>query len=182
MFAKQSLIKNWSSAITTIATENKKVEEFLSTARDLNALFLKDHEIIDFFSNRSIDLQDRIKMLDKAFASKIDVNLLNTLKLLICRNLFQATIDIFRQVITDLLKVSDSLYGTVYSISPLDSATIKKIESKLSNKTNKKVILENVIREELIAGILVEIDGKRFDSSVQGKMLDMRRKVIINRK
>ncbi|QGS51503.1 F0F1 ATP synthase subunit delta [Spiroplasma tabanidicola] len=182
MFIKESLIRNWSNAICNIAIETKKVEEFLNTAKDLNQIFKSNYELMEFLSNKSIDINTRLKVIDNIFAKQIDKNLTNALKLIVIRDIVPGLRHIIKQVIKDLLDATNTIQGVVYSISPLDPSIIKKIEAKLSTKTDKKVILDNVIDKELIAGIKVELAGKKYDSSIQGKSLDMRRKVMKNRK
>ncbi|QBQ07266.1 F0F1 ATP synthase subunit delta [Spiroplasma gladiatoris] len=182
MFVQESLIRNWSHAICTIAIETKKVEEFLNTAKDLNQIFKNNTELVEFLSNKSFNVETRIKVIDNIFAKKIDQNIVNALKLLVVRDLARGVRHIVKQMIKDLLLETNTVQGVVYSIDALDPSIIKKIETKLSTKIEKKVILDNIIDKELIAGIRVELAGKKYDSSIQGKALDMRRKVMKNRK
>ena len=47
------------------------------------------------------------------------------------------------------------------------------LEAKLSTKLNKKVILKNIVDDTVVGGVVVEVDGKRIDGSVKGRLDDI---------
>ncbi|ARU90959.1 F0F1 ATP synthase subunit delta [Spiroplasma clarkii] len=179
---KESLIRNWSTAIATIAVEQNKIDEYLQTARDLKLVFKDNFILIDFLANHDIDFKAKEKILVNTFKGKIDQNLLHTLLLIVERNLVPATKQIFKQVEYDLLNAKSVAKGYIYSVAPLSQDIIQKIENKFSEKLGKQILLENVIKKELIAGIRVEVEGQKYDSSAQGKAIDLKRKILTNRK
>lgn len=179
---KDSLIISWSTAIVEIASEQKAVEEFLETVTKISKIYKENPELLEFTSNKLIAFDKKEQIVDKIFKSKINVFLLNAIKLLIKRNLSAEIIQILKQVEQDLLKTKDVYKGFIYSISPLDEKIVKQIAAKFEKKLHKKIFLVNIIQKELIAGIRVEINGLKYDSSVKGKIIDMKRRIVINRK
>ncbi|AHI52399.1 F0F1 ATP synthase subunit delta [Spiroplasma culicicola] len=182
MFAKQSLIKSWAIAISDIALETNNVEQFLKTSSDLSHIFLDNQDLNDLLSNKFVPLETRNKVLENIFSKEIDITLLNTLKLIVERDLISATPYIFREVEKKLLQETNTVKGIVYSINKLDKSLIDLFEQKFTKKLNKKVMLVNEIKTDLIAGIRVQVDGKKYDSSIQGKAHDMKRKIKQYRK
>ncbi|QEH61274.1 F0F1 ATP synthase subunit delta [Spiroplasma chinense] len=182
MLVKESLLKNWSKAICELAVENKKTKEFLDTAYDLKVIFSRNPEFLAFLTNRNILLETRLELLDKVFKKDLDKEFLNILKLLTERGLIENAKQIFKQVVKDLLAQTNTVKGIVYSVEELNKKTIEDIQKKLEKKLNKAVILENEIRKELISGIRVVVDGQKYDSSMQGKIEDMKKTILQNRK
>jgi len=183
MIIKQSLINNWASAISSIAIENNNIKEYIELSNKIRKLFMENEELSIFLKNNFIDLNIRFNFLDKVFLNtNLDKNLLNVLKLLTERNLISATKSIFKKVEFNLLKAIEISKGYVYSVEKLDEKLIKELELKLSKKLNQTITLENLIDKSLIAGIKVEINDHRFDSSIKGKIEDMKLQILQNRK
>lgn len=61
--------------------------------------------------------------------------------------------------------------------TPVDQATVDNIHSKLiaSNETGKKVEIVTVIDPQLIGGYILELGGKRYDSSVAYQLEQLRK-------
>lgn len=70
---------------------------------------------------------------------------------------------------------SGVLRGYVYSVSFLDKADLRKIESALSKKLNQTIKLHNVIDSSLLGGIKVAVGGKSYDYTLAGQLKDLRR-------
>lgn len=179
---KEALIRNWATAIVSIAVEQNKVDDYLQVAKDIRLVFKDNFTLTDFLANRDIDFEAKTKVIKTAFEGKIDEKILNAMLLMTSKNLAKATKQIFKQVEHDLLWEKNILKGFIYSVAPLKPTIIKQIEEKFSKKLEKHISLENIIKPELIAGIRVEIEGHKYDSSVQGKAMDLKRKILTNRK
>lgn len=63
-----------------------------------------------------------------------------------------------------------SIIAEVYSVKTLEESELIKIKQKLEIKYKKKIILENIVRKNMIAGFIVKIEDTEIDLSLKGKI------------
>ncbi|MBM32632.1 MAG: ATP synthase F1 subunit delta [Chloroflexi bacterium] len=99
---------------------------------------------------------------------------LNFVFLLLERGQFNSVIDINDR----LLEMTDDIEGIkrakIISAIELKKDFIKKIEKKLGDFTNSRVIAVNEIDESIVGGIIVRFSDQVLDMSVKGEFLKMR--------
>lgn len=76
------------------------------------------------------------------------------------------------RTIEDTLAAKGIVVATVTTARPLDAAMRESIEAMLGAPT---IHMREVVDEAIIGGVLVEAPGKKFDASIQRKLLALRR-------
>ncbi|ASP27822.1 F0F1 ATP synthase subunit delta [Spiroplasma corruscae] len=178
---KQNIIHNWAIAISNLAIEDKKTDEYIASIKDLITLFEKNWDVKEFFSNNFIEETVKEKVIDVSLKKQINDLLINALKLMVKRKVFDSVCSILKYSLKLLYESKNIENGIVLSSVKISDSMITTIEQKLSTKLNKKVKLENVIDESIIAGILVEVANKSYDFSIKGKIEDIKNDLKENR-
>ena len=63
--------------------------------------------------------------------------------------------------------------GIVYSTEKLSDEQLSSIEASMKAKTSSEVRLSNVVDPSLLGGVKVALDGKVYDGSLRGKLLNL---------
>ncbi|MBF0595795.1 MAG: F0F1 ATP synthase subunit delta, partial [Candidatus Omnitrophica bacterium] len=83
-----------------------------------------------------------------------------------------------QDVIRDLADIDvsrfkvDADHGALIMASPIDAALKDQIVQILSRKTGKTIVLDGVVDEKLIAGIVVKLGNLAIDASLQGRLIE----------
>jgi len=75
-------------------------------------------------------------------------------------------------------KKNNLVLAKVYSEQELDANELEEIEVKIEKKISRKTVIKNIIKENW-GGITVEVDGKIVDLSIEGKVNNLKRKLIV---
>ena len=69
------------------------------------------------------------------------------------------------------------LKAEITSAQKLDDKQVASIAKDLSAKSGKKIVLEQIIRPEIIGGLIVKIGPKMFDYSVKSRLTRLKNKL-----
>lgn len=118
--------------------------------------------------------KDKAALLDKAFAGKMSLHLLNFLKVLAKHQ----RMDSVRQVLRSAQKQLNALRGRVEiyvtAAAPLGSAQLEQIKARITQLQQREVILHTTVDPELLGGIKVRIGDKVYDSSLATQLERMK--------
>lgn len=78
--------------------------------------------------------------------------------------------NILEKLDQEYARSSKSILVKVYSAKILEKDELLLIEQKLEKKYREKIILENIIKKNSIAGIVVKIGDSEIDLSLEGKI------------
>lgn len=67
--------------------------------------------------------------------------------------------------------------GIVYSSIKLTNDQLSSIEASMEKKTSSEVRLSNIVDPSLIGGVKVALDGKVYDGSLRGRLLNLAKKL-----
>jgi F-type H+-transporting ATPase subunit delta len=165
----------YGEALFELSLEESRDAVVLSQVRVLKTILMDEPQYLKLINARSVPIAERLSLLDEAFGSQVDTNLLNFLKILCQRGAF----DQFH----GCAEVYESLYNehhgiipaTVVSAVPLDKDQRARIIEALERKTGKTIELTEKVDPELRGGIRCEMAGKRLDNSILNKMDSLRR-------
>ena len=88
--------------------------------------------------------------------------------------IFEAILDSYQVLIDEANKVTRGNVRSSYELSPEERSTI---EAKVSQVTNKKVILSYTVDPSIIGGLIAEVDGFRFDDTLTGHLRRLKEEI-----
>ena len=177
----KKLLNNWVEALFSISQENNNVDLYHDAALALVKLFRTYPGVIKCLSNTRIAASTRKELLEKMFAKRLDPFLVKAFELMVDRNIFYYVINILKYLIKVINNLHHVHYGKVYSVIPLTPTQLQKIEKIMSKRFNNRIILKNVIDEDLIGGLKIQIRNSLIDISVAGKLTGIHRKILLNK-
>ena len=169
--------REYAEAMFSLAAESGESEIYLDALTEVRGVLRENPEYVDFLSSPAIPLAERCAAIDEAF-SKCPEHVPSFLKIL-CENAriknVCECIDEFEKLVLSARNIATA---TVYSVVELDSAQKARLVAKLEKVTGKGIEAVYKLDSTLLGGIRIELDGVAYDSSIRGR-LDEVKEVII---
>lgn len=164
------LAREYGSGMYALTEEEKISPAVLDEMQLLCQCFRSQPEFLRLLSNMSLSKEERIGILDRAMRGQIHPYLLNFLKILCERGAlgeFYGCEEAFR-----------SLYYQDYGIieahvttgTPMSSDQRRRMIEKLSAMSGKTVTLIEKVDPQVIGGVLLEMNGQRYDNTIRHRL------------
>ncbi len=118
------------------------------------------------------------KFIEDSFSSFLTVAWMNFLFVLIDDYQIQKIDQILIPTIAKLEKIQKFEHGEIYTVIPLTSIVIQKIEQKLSVLRKTHVLLMNKIDLNLIGGVRIQINSTVWDNTVMKQLNNLRAELL----
>lgn len=168
-----SIFNRYAIGLLSLSIEEDRVLECYDEIQTLKKIFQENPELSSILSSKIISKKEIFDIVDKVFAS-FSKDIINFIKLIIDKN---RAFYLYPIIVETIYRFDDYLsveQGTVYSTIPLGEEKIKELEDAITQKINKKVILENKIDKELIGGIKIDLKNHVYDASIKAKLEQMK--------
>ncbi|WP_032121310.1 F0F1 ATP synthase subunit delta [Clostridium amazonitimonense] len=172
------LDKRYALALYEVAEEKEKVEEYLQDLREIVDLIQNNEEFLKIIKHPQISTSRKKKTFIKIFKDKIDEELLSFLLILIEKDRILFLKEKLNEMEKINLERNNTLIAKVKTVIPLNHEERKILIDKLSNKYNKKIMLEEEIDKGIIGGVYVRVGDDVIDGTVRSKLEEMKEIVL----
>ena len=164
----------YAKALFMLALENNSREKYKNALELVSDAFNENPKYIDFLSCFSIPLEERLNALEVAFGKAVPREVLSFLKIL-CEKKhiteFSECADKFYAMNSDMDKIVNA---TVTSAVELKEDEKQKLKEKLEKTSGHKVVMEYIVDDSILGGLIVEIDGKIIDTSLKKHLKEVK--------
>ncbi|MBE5860345.1 MAG: ATP synthase F1 subunit delta [Butyrivibrio sp.] len=167
----------YGQSLYDLALSENLTDDILGQMESVKEIFKENPDYITLLSEPSIPKKERLKLVDEAFDGQLQPYLLNFIKILVERGLlrqFSACSRRFRESYNKDHGIAEAI---VTSAITLNDSQIDALKHKLESITGKKILLSQKTDASVLGGIRVDIEGKLFDGTVQGRLDELRKKV-----
>jgi len=164
------LAREYGDGLYALAEEENISKEILEQLLMLKRLFHEQPDFTRLLGNMSLSKEERIKILDTVLRGQIHLYLLNFLKILCERgalNEYEGCLAAFKTLYNQAHGIVEA---TVTTAVPLDDEQRVRMSEKLSAKTGKTVVLTEKVDESLMGGVLLEMNGQRYDNTLKNRL------------
>ena len=164
------LAREYGDGLYLLAEEENISHEVLEQLLALKSLFHEQPDFVKLLGNMSLSKQERVKILDSVLRDQIHPYLLNFLKILCERcalNEYEGCLAAFKALYNQEHGIVEA---TVTTAVPLDDEQRARLAEKLSAMTDKTVSLVEKIDESLMGGVLLEMNGQRYDNTLKNRL------------
>lgn len=169
----------YAKALFMLASEKECSEEYKAALEKIEEVFKENPLYLDFLYTFSIPLQERLDALEKAFSNFIPRDVLSFLKIL-CEKKhireFHECAKYYYTLYNEIDKISNVKVTSAIELSDKEKSALKE---KLEKKIGKTAIIEYIVDESILGGIVLETDGEIIDSSIKKHLKDI--KDVINK-
>lgn len=159
----------YAKAIFELAIEQGltlKVKEELDAINEL----LYDNDFNRFMNSLSIKIEDKKKVIKKSLNDFSELTI-NFIYVLLDNRRFNLFIDINKEFNKILLEKSNNIKVKLYSTKALSDLQIEKLKPSIVNRlNNKNIIIENIVDESLIGGIVIYANDEKIDLSTKNSL------------
>ena len=164
----------YGQAMYDLARDEGKSQQILAELSALDQSLSNEPGFIQLLSAPNIPKEERVRILDDSFRGKIDLYVLNFLKLLTEKGYirhFSGCCKVYRQQYN---KDNGIVPVVAYTAIPLSDELRRKLTAKLSTVTGKTIELDCRIDPETLGGVRLDFDGKQVDGTVRRRLEDIR--------
>jgi F-type H+-transporting ATPase subunit delta len=136
-----------------------------------------NHELKQALSDKSIDKEQREKVLQELLADKVSPHTLGLLDFIVAQGRARQLPQILSELSAMAAEERHAVVGEVRSAVPLDADQRKKLAKALSQATGKRVEVKVIVDPSLIGGVVAKIGDTIIDGSVQRRLQQLREQV-----
>lgn len=167
----------YAKSLFEVALSEKCETEILDNIKFLTEVLEKNPELLEMLKSPAIDISEKNAVIDKIFGDGFNRYVINFLKLLIEKK----RIGKIDSIITAYEDEHNMYFNiteiTVKTAVELSDALKEKLKLKLEKEMSKTVVLNCVVCEAIIGGIVLEYNGKQVDASTKTKLLNLKKEI-----
>lgn len=167
----------YGGSLYDLAAEEQLSGIIMEQMMEIRQLFRENPDYVKLLGEPSIPQGERIELIEKAFGAQAERYLVNFIKVLCERNLlgdFSGCCEEFTRRFNADNGISEA---TVISAVALSEAQMAALKEKLEKISGKKISLVQKIDKSVMAGLLVEIEGKQLDGTLQSRITGISKKL-----
>ncbi len=170
--------KKYAEALFETAQSKNETGKIAQELRLIVKTLTENENLQTFLENPIISIEDKKDTIRQIFSVDLTETGLNFLYLLCDNSRFNTIFEIQREY-TELEKAKTGIL-TVKATTAVEMKDYlkDKLKDKLEKKLSKQIEIEYSINPEIIAGLIVEIEGKTIDSSINTKIKNIKKKLI----
>lgn len=164
------LAKEYGDGLYALTEEENISAEVLEQLRSLKSLFREQPDFIRLLGNMSLSREERVRILDGVLRGQVHPYVLNFLKILCERGAlheYEGCLSAFKALYNHEHGIVEA---TVTTAEPLDDKQRARMTEKLSAMTGKTVVLHEKRDASLIGGVLLEMNGQRYDNTLKSRL------------
>ncbi|MDR2115116.1 MAG: ATP synthase F1 subunit delta [Planctomycetaceae bacterium] len=150
------------------------VEEFASLVDVLKA----QPKFAAFLASAMISTEEKIALLERAFAKAATPSFWNFLKVVAKRNRLDILTPIFVQTKKLLDKRHKRIPVIITTATEIDSQLLSSLSAKLNNLIGGEPIIQCVVDPETLGGMIVRVGDTIYDASILTRLKNVRQQMI----
>ena len=165
-----NLAREYGEGLYELAREEELRPMIHEQLCDIQRLLRQEPDFIRLLCSRAVERTQRLRIVDETFANRVHPYVTNFMKLLVQKEHFDAFMmccDWIHQRYNDDYGIVEA---SVTSAVPLTDEQRAALRVKLSGISGKQVSLIESVDRAVIGGIRVEMDGRRYDNTIQDRL------------
>ena len=169
--------KTYASSLFEIAQEHEKIENIFEELSFVSNNFKENDDFYHFFTSVKVGKEEQKNVINNVYGGKISDELLNFLKILIDKNRTSSIFEI-KEFYAKLLDQHRNVKRvTIETVVELSDEHKSKLIQKISDLTGSEIILTNVIKPNILGGVIMRIENEIIDASVLSKLNNIQNSV-----
>lgn len=172
------IAKRYADALVESAKDSNLLQKVFDDLKLVESTLTTSTELKEFLEKPVISHDDKKDVIAQVFKNSVSEATLNFLLLLVDNNrfnLFEATVVEYSDRLDE---INNIVKVKVVSAVDLNEDMKNKLIQKLEQKVSKKVVADYVLKPEIIAGLVIEINDKTIDTSLKTKLNNMKKQLI----
>ncbi len=172
------LAKEYGEGLYELARDERLLDQLHGELNEIAALLREQPDFVRLLCSRAIERDRRLEVVDETFRDRAHAYVVNFMKLLVEKERFECFLESaqwFHQRYNEDFGIVEARVTSAVALSDDDQAALRQ---KLQEMSNKQVSLITRVDPALIGGIRVEMDGKRYDNTIQNKLSRLKQSLV----
>ena len=170
-----SLAREYGEALYELARDEDLGLLICEQLDDISALLKQQPQFIRLLCSRAVDRGTRLKIVDDTFGKYVHPYVTNFMKLLVQKEHFDAFLLCAQWVHQRYNEDNGIVEAHVTSAVALNEEELAALRVRLAHISGRQVKLITAVDPSLIGGVRVEMDGRRYDNTIQDRLGRLRR-------
>ena len=172
--------KKWAKALIELASEDENLskEEILSEIRSIAETIESSDELSNVISNPSISTEEKQIVICKLFQDKVKPIVYNFLFVLNLKKRMNIIGEIADEFEKELEELKNIVRVDITSAIDLSEERKTEIKNRVAEKLQKNIKVSWGIDEDIIAGLIFNIDDTVVDNSIKHKLDKLSESII----
>lgn len=167
----------YGGSLYNLAAEEQLTEVMMQQMQEIRKIFRENPEYLRLLSEPSIPFTERKRLIEDAFGIHVERYLVNFLKLLCEQGMLGEYAGCCEEFVRRYHLEHGIAEAVVTSAVALTEAQMSALKAKLEKVSGKKIVLKQKTDPAVMAGLCVELEGRRYDGTVQGRLDGISRKL-----
>ena len=164
------LAREYGEGLYELARDEDLRQMIHEQLNDVSALLRQEPTFVKLLCSRAVERGERLKIIDATFVNHVHPYVSNFMKLLVEKEHFDSFLlccEWFHQRYNEDYGVVEA---TVTSAVALNEDERAALRVKLAKLSGRQVTLIETVDPSVIGGVRVEMDGKRYDNTIQDRL------------
>ena len=167
-------LKVYSKAFFEIALEKNKVDAYMSQAQVIIDALNENAQFTKLLVHPDVSETKKIKLLTDVFENRVDEDFIGLFHTVVLKRREIFLVSILEGFVALCLDHKNMTVAKVITPVLLDKMQEQKIKAKLNTMLGKEILLDVIVKPELVSGFKIIADGAIIDTSFKKQMEDMR--------
>lgn len=175
----QSIAKRYAKGLFNVGEKNGQHKEYLQEIENILGIFDREQRLKRALILPIVQVEKRKELLsDVLRALQVSAPIASLFTMLLEKNRM-GYLPLIKSVYDGLVDEKEGrVRGTLWTAFPIDDSAKKRIESELTVKFRKEVMLEVREDKDLIGGVKVQVGGTIIDGSVRKQLQTLQENIL----
>ena len=164
----------YAEALFQVGEETDSTDKLYGELKAVVGIVKENKDFSNILRSPLVSKEEKKDLITKVFEGKLSQNMINFLKILADKDRLALLADIEKDFKVLLNEKNNILEGIVITAVPMKEEEVKELQTKLSAKYNKTVVLENEVDKSVLGGVLVRLGNEEIDGTVKNRLDKMK--------
>ncbi|MDR1774257.1 MAG: F0F1 ATP synthase subunit delta [Clostridioides sp.] len=169
--------RRYADALFQIGEEDNLTGKLYKEMNDIIDIIQSSNELNKALKSPLVSRQEKKNLLRAILRGQANNYVQNFLFVLVDKDRMSSLINISEAYKELLNKKNNVLEGKVITAIALDNKEIEELQLKLSSKYNKNIVLENIVDENILGGVLVRLGNEEIDGTVLNRLNSLKQQL-----
>ncbi len=171
------VVRGYAEALFRVVEAEGELDRVEDELFRFGKLLEENYDLKQALSDRSIDKDQRAKVLDDLLSDKVSPHTLGLLTFVVEQGRARQLPEILERLSALTAEARDSVVAEVRSAIPLDQEQREELAKALSEATGKKVEVKVLVDPSVIGGIVAKVGETVIDGSIRRRLEQLREQV-----
>lgn len=174
------IASRYANALVEFSNEKGIAQELYDNTQLLAKVFAQNPDFTNMLTDQSSSTQQKVETLEKILAGKVNPALIDLIRIMVEKHRASYIFNALLLFQHQYRKEHKILEVRVESAKELGSNELNHITQFIKDTYQTAISITTEVKPELVAGIVIIVDGKMVDLSVSGQLKYVRKALGVN--